>query len=152
VIDITFTWTDSFTSRKCSVPSIIYEKAAVLFNIAALYTKIAYNASNVLSVPLPNGKVENTTEECVVQAIDALRNAALYFSQLANEYSTRLLPMKVTGDLSSQALKTVTLLLSVDPVAEGRLHRAGTANVLCEGNRAKPFLRSLAFPSQGGKR
>ena len=97
VIDITFTWTDSFTSRKCSVPSIIYEKAAVLFNIAALYTKIAYNASNV----------ENTTEECVVQAIDALRNAALYFSQLANEYSTRLLPMKVTGDLSSQALKTL---------------------------------------------
>lgn len=89
MIDITFTWTDSFTSRKCSVPSIIYEKAAVLFNIAALYTKIAYNASNVLSVPYLMGRLRIQQKSAVVQAIDALRNAALYFSQLANEYSTR---------------------------------------------------------------
>lgn len=115
------------------MPSIIYEKAAILFNIAALYTKIAYNASNVLSIRFIHGKVENTTEECVVQCIDALRNAALYFSELNNQYSTRLLAMKVTGDLSSQVLKTVALLLSVELVAEGRLHCAGTANVLCEG-------------------
>ena len=118
------------------VPSIIYEKAAVLFNIAALYTKIAYNASNVLPVRFTDGKVENTTEECVVQCIDALRNAALYFSELNNQYSARLLAMKVTGDLSSQVLKTVLFLLPTDRVAEGRLHCARAADVLREGDGA----------------
>ena len=75
-----------------------------------MYTKIAYNSFNVCSVGISNGKVENTTEESVVQCIDALRNAALYFSELNNQYAARLQALRVSGDLSSQVLKTVLFL------------------------------------------
>ena len=47
IISIPFVWADSFTRKKYTVSSIIYEKAAVMFNIAALYTQAAFEAYNV---------------------------------------------------------------------------------------------------------
>jgi len=47
-------WADSFSKKKYTVSSIIYEKAAVMFNIAALYTQAAFEAYNVDIGWVPN--------------------------------------------------------------------------------------------------
>ena len=48
MIDIPFVWADSYSGKKFPVSSIIFEKASVMFNIAALYTQAAFTAYNVV--------------------------------------------------------------------------------------------------------
>ena len=47
------------------------------------------------------------TIEKVAQAIDALSNAALYFVDIANQYSNALVSLGVSEDLSAPIVKIV---------------------------------------------
>ena len=47
------------------------------------------------------------TIERITACIDHLRNAALYFRELRNQYSSRLENLKTSGDLNSQVLQVV---------------------------------------------
>ena len=99
-IEVPWTWTDSFGRRKTTVYDILYEEAAVMYNIAALYTIAASQQFNV----------EELTLERITTCIENLRCAALYFRELRNQYSTRLETLKPSEDLKASVLQTLETL------------------------------------------
>lgn len=88
VCSLTFTWFDAFRpNKKAALPSIHLEKAAVLFNLGAVYSQIAVAA-------------DRTSASGLKQACNALQSAAGAFSFLKDRVAAKAVAAGGTIDLS----------------------------------------------------
>lgn len=88
VCSLTFTWFDAFRpNKKAALPSIHLEKAAVLFNLGAIYSQIALAAGR-------------TSASGLKQACNALQSAAGAFSFLKDRVAAKAVAAGGTIDLS----------------------------------------------------
>ncbi|XP_042409044.1 vacuolar-sorting protein BRO1-like [Zingiber officinale] len=88
VSSLTFTWFDAFRpNKKAALPSIHLEKAAVLFNLGAVYSQIAVAA-------------DRTSASGLKQACNALQSAAGAFSFLKDRVAAKAVAAGGTIDLS----------------------------------------------------
>lgn len=90
---------------------IVFEKACVLYNIGALYTQAAYDMYSVSLFIWYNDQVEDQTEERFRTCIGFLRSAAAFFSELCDNYTTRLQTLQIGNDFDQKVMRIVNVLV-----------------------------------------
>jgi hypothetical protein len=89
-IKIDFTWHDIYTGKKYTSYNIKFEKAAILFNLAAVKSQSAASA-------------EKTSEDSIKKCVQEFQEAAGLFEYVQNELASAILDCK-SQDLSADAL------------------------------------------------
>jgi programmed cell death 6-interacting protein len=103
-ISFSFTWYDAFkSSKKCNAASIHFEKAAILFNLGAIYSQIALAA-------------DRTTANGLKTACNSFQTAAGAFAYLKENVAGKATAAGATVDLSPECAGTICHNLFVLPV------------------------------------
>ncbi|WOL07207.1 programmed cell death 6-interacting protein-like [Canna indica] len=99
VHSLTFTWFDAFRpNKKAVLPSIHFEKAAVLFNLGAIYSQIALAA-------------DRTSAAGLKQACNGFQSAAGAFSFLKDHAAAKAAAAGATIDLSMECAMMLEKLM-----------------------------------------